>query len=52
MKTAQKTNLVLWGKARGGAVWIKLSENASLAEIKRREKEGWQCVRLAKVETP
>jgi hypothetical protein len=32
--------LILWGR-RPGQPWLKLTDNTSQAEIKRREKSGW-----------
>ena len=39
---------ILWGRRKGSVapwdqLWIKLTDNISKAEIKRREKDGWEC---------
>lgn len=46
-----KEPIVLWGK-KGDVSWIRLTENISNAEVKRRESEGWTVLRYPRDTNP
>lgn len=47
-----KTDLVLWGRTSPEALWLKLTNNTSKAEMARRTKEGWEVLRVPVGQSP
>ena len=47
-----KTELVLWGRTSTKALWLKLTNNTSKAEMARRTKEGWEVLRAPVGQSP
>jgi hypothetical protein len=47
-----KTDLVLWGRTSPKALWLKLTNNTSKAEMARRTKEGWEVLRVPVGQSP
>ena len=49
MKT---TTLILWGRTSPSTPWLKLTNDASKAEMARRMKHGWEVQRVPVGQSP